>query len=119
LKIEVKSSAYVQTWKQKAYSKIIFNIPKTLEWDAVTNEYGTVKKRQADIYVFCVLAHRDKDTLNPLLMEQWEFYVISTEALNALIGDQKTVSLTRLIEAGCKKVTFSDLKKEIHIVANQ
>jgi hypothetical protein len=117
LKIEVKSSAYIQSWKQQAPSKIIFNIPKTLGWDASTNEYDTVKKRQADIYVFCVLAHRDKDSLNPLMMEQWFFYVISTEALNVLVNDQKTISLTRLIKAGCRKVMFSDLKKEILIVA--
>ena len=28
-KVEVKSSAYLQSWKQKDYSKPIFNIPKT------------------------------------------------------------------------------------------
>lgn len=56
--IEVKTSGYLQTWEQKGLSKLIFGIQPTLAWDSKTNEYDTLKKRQADIYVFCVHKHK-------------------------------------------------------------
>jgi hypothetical protein len=61
IRIEVKSTAYVQSWKQKALSKPIFSIRETHAWSKDTNEYKPTKRRQADIYVFAVLAHQDKD----------------------------------------------------------
>jgi hypothetical protein len=76
IKIEVKSAAYLQSWKQTAPSKICFDIRPTFGWDAATNIYGTERKRQADVYVFCLLAHADKATLDPLDLSQWEFYVL-------------------------------------------
>ena len=33
VKVEVKSAAYVQSWKQKKPSKICFSIKKTMEYD--------------------------------------------------------------------------------------
>lgn len=38
-KIEVKSAAYLQSWKQKTLSKIIFDIAPKKGWDAKTNDY--------------------------------------------------------------------------------
>ena len=35
IKIEVKTSAYIQSWKQKAFSKISFGIAKTKFWDGL------------------------------------------------------------------------------------
>ena len=57
-KIEVKSSAYLQSWRQKKYSTIEFGIARTKEaWDAHTGKSQThdPPKRIADIYVFCLL----------------------------------------------------------------
>jgi len=54
-KIEVKSAAYVQSWYQKHLSNIQFGIRKTLEWIPEKNDFGKERKRQADIYVFCLL----------------------------------------------------------------
>jgi hypothetical protein len=31
------------------------------------------------LYVFCLLAHKDKSTLDPLNMDQWQFFVLATE----------------------------------------
>ncbi|MEI3453818.1 MAG: hypothetical protein V8Q91_10525 [Bilophila wadsworthia] len=61
IKIEVKTSAYIQSWKQKAFSKISFGIAKTKFWDGL--DYVGEKKRHADVYVFCVLKHKDQETL--------------------------------------------------------
>lgn len=113
LKIEVKSSAFLQTWEQKKYSKPIFNIPKTLNWNSIDNSYGTESKRQADLYVFALLAHLDKETINPLNTNQWEFYILSTNHLNDQMKNSKQISLKRLIEIGAIKSTFEKLHENI------
>jgi len=66
IKIEVKSAAYLQTWFQKAYSAISFDIGQSRAYDSVTNQSETEVKRQADIYVFCLLHFKDKTNLNPM-----------------------------------------------------
>jgi hypothetical protein len=66
IKVEVKSAAYVQSWPQKNLSPIIFNVPKTKGWDPATNLVDPELKRQSDVYVFALLAHTDKATVDPM-----------------------------------------------------
>lgn len=113
LKIEVKSSAYLQTWKQKKYSTPIFNIPQTKAWDYIENKYDPEKKRHADVYVFALLAHKDKKTINPLDTNQWEFYILSTQKINDRIKNSKQISLKKLIAIGAIKSTFEKLHQSI------
>src|SRR5579883_2719990 len=76
--IEVKSEAYLQTWSQKAPSVITFDIAPTRYWDAATNLMAAEVRRQADLYVFALLAHQDKATLDPMDVSQWVFFVLPT-----------------------------------------
>jgi hypothetical protein len=115
IKIEVKSSAYLQSWKQKVFSKPIFSIRKSLAWDSIENIFEIEKKRQADVYVFALLAHKDKATLNPLYTNQWEFYILNTKILNDNIGENKSVSLSRIIRLKAIKSSFNDLLDNINI----
>jgi len=115
IKIEVKSSGYVQTWKQKDYTKPIFRIPKTFAWDYKENVYDTEKKRQADIYVFALLAHKDKSTINPLDTSQWEFYVINSKVIDTNVGDLKQITLGNLIKLNAIKSNFDKLLEDIKI----
>ena len=98
IKVEVKSSAYIQSWSQSKYSGIQFSIRPTYGWKAATNEYSSEKIRQSDVYVFCLLKHKDQATINPLNLDQWQFYVISTKKLNESLGPQKSISLSKLEE---------------------
>ena len=102
VRIEVKSAAYVQSWKQSRLSKISFNVPKTLGWDRETNKFDTEKKRQADVYVFALLFHKDKETVNPLDISQWEFFVLPTKVLDERERSQHSITLPSL-----KKLTDS------------
>ena len=70
IKVEVKSSAHLQSWPQCDFSNITFNIKKTKGWNAKTNEYSSKFMRQADVYVFCLLNHKDKATVEPLNLDQ-------------------------------------------------
>ncbi|MGB3200275.1 MAG: hypothetical protein WBA99_05200, partial [Nodosilinea sp.] len=58
IKIEVKSSAYLQSWKGKE-SRITFDIGHKLAWDWDNNSFPANPTRTADVYVFCLLDHRD------------------------------------------------------------
>ncbi len=98
IKIEVKSSSYLQSWYQEKHSDILFGIAETWGWDASTNEYSEEKQRHADLYVFCVLEHKDKNTIDPLNLEQWTFYVLSTDVLEGKFLKRKTITLSALLK---------------------
>ncbi len=112
LKIEVKSSSYLQSWEQTELSKIIFGIQPTIAWTS-TNKPSQELKRQADIYVFCVLAHKDKNTVNPLNLTQWDFYILDTKVLNEKVPNQKSITLSSLQKLNPTKVKYDGLKNEI------
>ena len=109
-RIEVKSASYVQSWYQHELSKINFSVRKTLEWIPEKNDFGTERKRQSDVYVFCLLAHQDKPTLNPLDLGQWEFFVIPTAVLDRELGDTQRISLSR-VKQYSKSHNYSQLKE--------
>ncbi|MDR1657656.1 MAG: hypothetical protein LBT47_08900 [Deltaproteobacteria bacterium] len=107
-KIEVKTSAYLQSWAQTTVSDIRFGVRKTLVWDYAVKEYTKQVMRQADVYVFCVENFKEQELLNQLDLSQWEFYPMATKTLNETIAKQKTVGLITLIAQGAKKCTFNE-----------
>jgi len=96
ISIEVKSAAFIQSWHQDAYSKISFNVRKTLKWDPETGKASSPPCRVADVYVFALLAHKDQATLEPLNLGQWEFYVLPTSTLDARKRSQHSITLPSL-----------------------
>lgn len=113
LTIEVKSSAYLQSWAQKAPSAISFAIRPTRSWDAETNEMAPDSRRQASLYVFALLRHREKATLDPLDVAQWEFFVLPAAVLNERLAAQKRLSLASLLKLGPAPCRFADLRAAI------
>lgn len=114
LRIEVKSAAYLQSWYHKKLSAISFGIRPTMGWDATTNTYETEVKRQSDLYIFCLLSHQDKSTIDPLNLDQWEFFILATPILNQTCATQKTITLLRLRQLGAKRVNFEGLGAAIN-----
>lgn len=96
IKVEVKSAAYLQSWHQERPSAVSFRTPRTRAWDPATNRLANEPKRQADVYVFALLAHRDKTTLNPMDARQWEFYVVATGVLDKRTRSQHSITLATL-----------------------
>ncbi len=109
VRVEVKSAAYLQSWSHKTLSKIIFSIRPTRGWDADTNRYDNDLRRQGQIYVFCVLNHTDKATVDPLNFEQWEFYILSADILNEKFPVQKTISLSSLLKLNPCHAKFEEI----------
>ena len=113
IKIEVKTSAYIQTWYQPKLSQPNFDIAPKKGWDEQAQSRIEEKKRWADVYVFGLLHHRDKITVNPLDVSQWTFYVLPTATLDRERPDQKKIRITPLEKIGAQKVSFLDLRRAI------
>lgn len=111
--IEVKSSAYIQSWNSDKYSRISFSIGRRVGWYADTNTVGQLK-RHAELYVFCVLAGQDRSTVNPLNLDQWVFYVVLTDDMDEKIPNQKTIGLNSLVSLfELKPLRYNELKLAI------
>lgn len=113
IKIEVKASAYIQTWGQERLSDIRFGIQPTYAWNSETNVYDTEMRRQSDIYVFCVLKHTEQETIDPLDARQWEFYPLKTSVLNEKVGNQKGISLSKILKLGAAATSYSNLHDRV------
>lgn len=116
--IEVKTSGYIQSWAQSHLSSISFSIRPTYGWDSATNTYASECTRQSDVYVFCLLVHKNQDTINPLDMTQWKFYVLPTAVLNKKVGNQKTISLSGIMKLGGKETDYNGLRDTVLSAAN-
>ena len=103
LKIEIKSWAYIQSWEQEKFSNIIL-------WIKPTNNWNWIFIRQSDIYIFAILKCKDSKNINPLNLEQWDFYIIKTEILNKKLWNQKTIWLNSLLKLNPIKSAFENLK---------
>ena len=117
-KIEVKSAAYIQGWEQEGgLSRISFDVGERLSsWDSATNTYGTKSKRVADCYVFCVYAEKtDRRPASILDISRWEFYVVSTDLMNRMLGTQKSAALST-IEGLTDPVAYALLRERVDSV---
>ncbi len=112
IKIEVKSSSYLQSWFQKKHSTINFSIKAARHWDNHTGIQAPTSTRQSDIYVFCLLKHKDKGTLNPLCLEQWEFYVLPTLSINNYKRSKSSITLKSL-QTLTAPISYHELEKTI------
>ena len=94
-------------------SRLTFGIQPTFGWENSTNTYSDEKKRQSDIYVFCVHKHTDFDTVNPLDTSQWEFYLLPTADLDEKVGMQKRITLSSLINIGAVKCRYEEIRAKV------
>ena len=111
LKIEVKSAAYIQSWTQRDFSTIQFLTRKTSTWNPETNETSE-SMRQADVYVFALLAHKDKQTIDQLDVRQWQFYVLPTRVLDSRERSQHSITL-KTLEGLTKAVDYLHLPETV------
>lgn len=74
IRIEVKSSAYLQGWRQKTLSTIRFSGLKGLAWDDMEG-WGTDREVRADVFVFGIQTRQTHEDYDPLDVAQWAWYV--------------------------------------------
>ncbi|MBL9189804.1 MAG: hypothetical protein JNK23_20150 [Opitutaceae bacterium] len=117
VKIEVKSAAYIQSWSQARLSKIVFSTKKTRSCSAGSNGGSNDSKRQADIYVFALLAHVEKATIDALNLDQWKFYTLPTRVLDERERSQHSITLKSLEQLSGGRLEYSQLAASVEQIA--
>lgn len=119
-KIEVKSSAYAQSWNKEANSELSFRISKQAVFLSEKKRYGDEYKRKSEIYIFCILKEKDKENANPLLLEQWDFYPVLTSDIDEKLGNQKTAKI-RTVQRLCPNgpYSFTTLREAVLLLSKQ
>ncbi|HMM79381.1 MAG TPA: hypothetical protein PKC65_05100 [Pyrinomonadaceae bacterium] len=113
IKVEVKSAAFIQSWRQDRLSKVSFRVPKTRAWDSESNRQANEIQRQADVYVFCLLAHTEQEVIDPLDLDQWQFFVLPTAFLDGRKRSQHSITLKSLADLSHGHVDFHQLRARV------
>ncbi|MGE3856411.1 MAG: hypothetical protein AB7G21_05600 [Dehalococcoidia bacterium] len=117
VRVEVKSAAYVQDWAPpKNAPRITFRIRPTRAWQHETATYADERRRQADVYVFALLAQQDRSLVDPIDVSQWHFFAIGTAVLDREFGVRKTISL-KDVERLAPRASIEGLERAVSIAA--
>ena len=113
IRVEVKSSAYIQSWESEHPARISFRIAPAKALDEFGN-YSVNSKyaRHSDVYVFCVWTAMSREQ-NILDLALWDFYVLSTKILDQKVPNQKTITFPSLLSLEPKKVDYFGLYEAI------
>ncbi|MFJ6214315.1 hypothetical protein ACIQGZ_13405 [Streptomyces sp. NPDC092296] len=116
LKIEVKTSAYLQAWGQRRLSEIRFSRLRGRTWTPENGD-ATEQSYNADVYVFALhsaLTHADYD---PLDIGQWGFHV-APRALVQATG-QASLGLASVRRLCGGPITYQQLADRITACARR
>src|SRR5690606_30727062 len=94
-----------------------FVVPKRRGFDPVENRMEQEASRHADVYVFALLAHQTKATLDPLSLDQWKFYVLPTSILDARTRSQHSITLKNLEGLAGPPIDFDGLAAKVRAAA--
>lgn len=113
-RIEVKSAAYLQSWRQEKLSDISFSVaPSRLDNTKPDWKEQNIE-RHSDIYVFCLLDQQEnKETLDPTDLDKWRFFILLTKTLNEKLGSQKTLSLNGLLKLKPAECSYGGIAQNI------
>ena len=110
VRIEVKSSAYLQSWAQKRLSTIRFDRLTGLSWDPREAE-SAEREIRADLFVFAVQTCKDPALYDALDIGQWDFYVARAEAIEA--NGARSVGLAFLKRDAIGPATWFELNDAV------
>jgi len=119
IRVEVKSAAYIQSWAQERFSDIQFTVAKRRGWDADTNVTDAEPRRHADVYVFALLAHREKATIESLDLSQWRFWAVPTKALDDRTRSQDSITLNSLKSLAGDPVDYDHVRDAVYRAAGR
>lgn len=113
VRVEVKSSAYVQSWRQAGPSKPVFGVGRRQAWDERSGALDTEAKRRADVYIFCLLAEQDPGIVDPMDVSQWRFFVLARRVLDERAGARKQLGLDALLALDPRPASFPGLRDAV------
>jgi hypothetical protein len=117
IKIEVKCCSYIQDWDQNDYSKVVFSglKAKELYWSEAVKSYKDLAEAayKADVYILCLVHHKDHATLDILNMDQWSFYILSRYQIAEVASNGKSVSIDRLMKHNIEPVSYKAISTSV------
>lgn len=78
-KIEVKTSAYMQTWNESKISNINFSGLKSKNVNGLDN--GDEERYNSDFYIFCIQTSKSHEEYDQFSLDQWMFKIVPREIL--------------------------------------
>jgi hypothetical protein len=116
-RIEVKCSAYLQSWSQRTHSSLHFGRLYGRSFDPDANAYSTEPTVRADVFVFAVQTQRDPDTYDMLDLRHWDFYVVHGDTVRA--GGTKSVSFAWVTQHAQGPLPWKKLADAIRTAAGR
>lgn len=114
-RIEVKCSAFLQSWRQKRHSDLSFGRLTAREFDWARDEYSADARARADVFVFAVQTQRDPSAYDMLDLTRWEFWV--TDAASIRDAAVKTVGIGWVRAHAAGPLSYDQLADAIRAAA--
>jgi len=110
-RIEVKSTGYLQSWDYgtKPYPKFI--IQQRQRWTESGLE--TNAEYNADVYILCYHKEKKRDKLDPMDLNQWDFWVFSKNEIVSLLKNRKSISVSQLEKEEFKPITILEIYDKV------
>lgn len=112
--IEVKSSAYWQSWKQTRPSDIKFSGLMGKPWSEETG-YGPESIVRADVFVFALNTCVDHRAYDPLRLTDWQFFVVPGYVIQQ--RGMKSISLGPLKRLAPPPVSWDGIADAVRLAA--
>lgn len=112
VEVRVKSGSFLKSFHQRDLSKVVF-IPQVRPPYAHMGS-GHHAIDRAQVYVFALLDHVERATVDPLDLDQWRFFVPPTSKLETLVTEQQhALSVPTLDELSAGSVAYEDLRAAV------
>lgn len=112
--VEIKSSAYLQSWEQKKPSALSFSGLQGTRYHPRAPGDGMDplgRRYNAMVYVFCAHVETEHAKYDQLNVSQWEFHVVPRSVLAAT--GLKSVGITKVRELSGSSTPWADLAKRV------
>ncbi len=121
MRIEIKETSYYHSFNKegRVSKQRAFGITKANGTYDPDKSGNTSLCRQNDVYMFCLNTGETKEDSYPLNLNNWEFYMVPTAVINEKCGDNKTISLNRIISLGYTALQYSGIKSAIDHFADE
>lgn len=124
VRIEIKCSSVLQAWDRDQPSKPVFSISKTYSCDigrdgdryVYIGHDDSEPQRRSEIYVFCLYAHTNRATANPLNLDHWQFYIVPTQLINEVFPTRRTLTLPGLAKLRAEPCSYGEIKAQVDAI---
>ena len=71
------------------------------------------KALKADLYVLCLQDCKDHAIFNILDLDQWKFWILTSQEVSKILGSSEVMTLSKLDAANLLPVSYLKLQNEI------